>query len=76
MSTNAFKYVNPWVRGLLYAAIVLLVIIVIFPFAWLLILSFKSTNDIFAGAAKLISTPTFSNYASPLGRRLSPLVHE
>ena len=51
-------------RRLLYAGIVLLVIIVIFPFAWLLILSFKSTNDIFAGAARLISAPTFSNYAA------------
>lgn len=64
MSTNAFKYVNPWTRRLLYALIVVLVIIIMFPFTWLLILSFKSTDDIFAGASRLLSTPTFSNYAA------------
>lgn len=64
MSTNAFKYVNPWTRRLLYVLIAVLVIIIMFPFTWLLILSFKSTDDIFAGASRLLSTPTFSNYAA------------
>ena len=64
MSTSAFQYVNPWTRRLLYAVVVLLVLLVMFPFLWLLVLSFKSTSDIFAGAPKLFSAPTLQNYAA------------
>jgi multiple sugar transport system permease protein len=64
MSTSAFQYVNPWTRRLLYALVAVLVILVMFPFVWLLILSFKTTDDIFAGAAKLLSYPTLANYAA------------
>ena len=64
MSTSALQYVDPRARRLLYALVFLLVILVMFPFVWLLILSFKSTNDIFAGASRLFSWPTAQNYAA------------
>ena len=64
MSTSAFQYVNPTTRRLLYALVVVLVILVMFPFLWLLLLSFKTTDDIFAGAQALLAWPTFENYVA------------
>lgn len=64
MSTRAFRYAAPWQRAAIYAAVLVAVILVMFPFVWTLILSFKTTDDIFAGAAGLISKPTFDNYAA------------
>jgi len=64
VSTRAFRYAPPWQRRLIYVGVVLAVILVMFPFAWTLLLSFKTTDDIFAGATKLISRPTFENYAA------------
>jgi multiple sugar transport system permease protein len=64
VSTNSFQYVNPWFRRLIFAAVILLVIVVMFPFVWLLILSFKSTDQIFAGPSGLFSEPTLLNYAA------------
>ncbi|MFN0164602.1 MAG: carbohydrate ABC transporter permease [Burkholderiales bacterium] len=64
MSTDSFRYVDPWTRRLLYALVVVLTAMVMFPFLWLLLLSFKSTEDIFAGASRLLSWPTLANYAS------------
>ena len=64
MSTNSFQYIDPWFRRLIYAAVILLVIVVMFPFVWLLILSFKSTDQIFAGPSGLFLEPTLLNYAA------------
>lgn len=64
MSTNSFQYMNPWSRRLIYAAVILLVIMVMFPFLWILVLSFKTTNQIFAGPSGLFAAPTLQNYAA------------
>lgn len=64
MSTSSFKYVDARTRRLLYALVVLLVVLVMFPFVWLLLLSFKTTDQIFAGAAGLLSAPTLENYVA------------
>lgn len=64
MSTDSLQYVNPWTRRLLYALVVVLVVLVMFPFVWLLLLSFKTTNDIFGGAARMIAMPTIENYVA------------
>ena len=64
MSTDSLHYVNPWTRRLLYALVIVLVVLVMFPFVWLLLLSFKTTNDIFGGAARMIAIPTLENYVA------------
>lgn len=64
MSTSALKYVSPGTRRLLFAAVVVLVVLVMFPFVWLLLLSFKTTQSIFAGASGLFAAPTLENYAA------------
>ncbi|MEN9763661.1 MAG: hypothetical protein RI906_3487 [Pseudomonadota bacterium] len=64
MSTEAFAYVNPWVRRMLYLLVFVLVVLVMFPFLWLLLLSFKENDAIFAGAARMFSAPTLSNYVA------------
>ncbi|MEY3664077.1 MAG: hypothetical protein RLZZ153_259 [Pseudomonadota bacterium] len=64
MSTEAFAYVNPWVRRMLYLLVFVLVALVMFPFLWLLLLSFKENDAIFAGAARMFSAPTLSNYVA------------
>ena len=46
MSTEAFAYVNPWVRRMLYLLVFVLVALVMFPFLWLLLLSFKENDAI------------------------------
>ena len=37
-----------WERRALYALVVVLVVLIMFPFAWLLTMSFKTDQDIFA----------------------------
>ena len=64
MSTRAFRYVGAGPRLVIWAGVILLVALVMFPFAWTLMLSFKTTDDIFAGADKLLSVPTLANYAA------------
>jgi multiple sugar transport system permease protein len=61
---GAFRYVDPWTRRLLFAGVTVLVVLVMFPFVWLLLLSFKTTGSIFAGAAGLLTAPTLENYAA------------
>jgi multiple sugar transport system permease protein len=51
-----------WQRRLLYALVIVLVILVMFPFAWLLLMSFKTDQDIFAFPPKLLFAPTVDNY--------------
>ena len=64
MSTSALQYVDRRTRRLLYALVIVLVLLVMFPFVWLLLLSFKTTDSIFAGAAGLLTWPTLDNYAA------------
>jgi multiple sugar transport system permease protein len=56
--------VDPWTRRAFYALILALVAAVMFPFVWLLLMSFRTTDDIFAGASRIFGAPTFANYAA------------
>jgi ABC-type glycerol-3-phosphate transport system permease component len=49
-------------RGLTYAALALLSAFAIFPFAWMLVSSFKPFPEIFAGDTFLPQHPTLDNY--------------
>jgi len=54
-------------RRLLHALVVVLVALVMFPFLWLLMLSFKTDADIFAWPPKLLFAPTTANYVALWG---------
>ena len=49
-------------RFFLYVFIFILVFAVMFPFAWILIMSFKPTEDMFAWPPKLFFSPTKEHY--------------
>jgi multiple sugar transport system permease protein len=51
-------------RTLLYLLVTILVIAVMFPFIWILIISFKPTEDMFAWPPKLFFSPTVDHYVS------------
>jgi multiple sugar transport system permease protein len=51
-----------WQRRLLYALVIFLVVLIMFPFAWLLQMSFKTDQDIFAFPPRLLFQPTLDNY--------------
>jgi multiple sugar transport system permease protein len=51
-----------WQRRLLYALVIVLVVLIMFPFVWLLQMSFKTDQDIFAFPPKLLFQPTLDNY--------------
>jgi multiple sugar transport system permease protein len=62
MASEAFAYSRPWERRALYALVVLLVLLVMFPFLWLVTMSFKTDEAIFAWPPQLLFTPTLDNY--------------
>ncbi|MCB2055569.1 MAG: carbohydrate ABC transporter permease [Geminicoccaceae bacterium] len=49
-------------RFWLHLLVIVLVLLVMFPFVWLLIMSFKTIDDIFAWPPKWFFTPTLENY--------------
>ena len=49
-------------RALLYGIVAVLVFLVMFPFLWLLVMSFKPIDDIFAWPPKWFFTPTVEHY--------------
>jgi len=49
-------------RILLYTLVAVLVIAVMFPFLWLLVMSFKPMDEMFAWPPKLFFTPTIDHY--------------
>lgn len=49
-------------RALLLTLVSVLVALVMFPFLWLVMMSFKPIDDIFAWPPKLLFTPTFEHY--------------
>jgi multiple sugar transport system permease protein len=51
-------------RRLLHGLVIVLVLIIIFPFVWLLLMSFKTDADIFAWPPKLFFAPTTANYVA------------
>jgi multiple sugar transport system permease protein len=64
VSTDALRYVDPWTRRAFYVLVAVLVAMVMFPFAWLVLMSFRTTDDIFAGAGRILAAPTLANYAA------------
>ncbi|HMR34477.1 MAG TPA: carbohydrate ABC transporter permease [Geminicoccaceae bacterium] len=64
MANSAFAYSAPWERRALYALVIVLVVMVMAPFLWLVAMSFKTDQDIFAFPPKLLFTPTLDNYAA------------
>jgi multiple sugar transport system permease protein len=53
-----------WQRRFLYALVIALIVLIMFPFFWLLTMSFKTDADIFAFPPKLFFAPTFDNYVA------------
>jgi multiple sugar transport system permease protein len=51
-------------RRLLHGLVIVLVLIIMFPFVWLLTMSFKTDADIFAWPPKLLFAPTAANYVA------------
>ena len=49
-------------RAILIALVAFLVLLVMFPFLWMITMSFKPIDDIFAWPPKLFFTPTFEHY--------------
>ena len=53
-----------WQRRFLYALVVALVVVIMFPFFWMLTMSFKTDADIFAWPPRLLFAPTIDNYVA------------
>lgn len=56
-------------RGIAYAGVIVLILIVLFPFLWLMQMSFKPSQDIFAFPPKFLFTPTLEHYLGLWGAR-------
>ena len=62
MSSRAFAYRRAAERRLIYALVIVLAAMIMLPFFWLVLMSFKTNDDIFAFPPKLLFTPTLENY--------------
>jgi len=62
MSSRAFAYHAPWERRLIYALVLGLAALTLFPFLWLVLMSLKTNDDIFAFPPKFLFDPTSANY--------------
>ena len=63
MSTDtSYQSHLKWQRFWLHVLVIVLVLLVMFPFVWLLIMSFKTVDDIFAWPPKWLFVPTIENY--------------
>jgi multiple sugar transport system permease protein len=51
-----------WHRFWLHVLVIGLVLLVMFPFIWLIVMSFKTIDDIFAWPPQFFFTPTIDNY--------------
>ena len=54
---------------LFYLAVIAIALIVLFPFMWMLLSSFKTQLDIIAWPPKLVFTPTLRNYEKVFGEQ-------
>jgi multiple sugar transport system permease protein len=63
MSSKAFAYRRATERRLIYALVILLAAMIMLPFVWLVLMSFKTNDDIFAFPPTLLFAPTLQNYA-------------
>lgn len=56
---------RPWLpRSARYAVLALVLVLCLFPFVWMLVVSMKRQVDIFAGPSLIPQHPTWENYAS------------
>lgn len=62
MSSKAFAYRRATERRLIYALVIVLAAMIMLPFVWLVLMSFKTNDDIFAFPPKLLFVPTLDNY--------------
>jgi multiple sugar transport system permease protein len=62
MSNEAFAYRSKTERRLLKALVVMLTIMLMLPFLWLLLMSFKTNDEVFAFPPRLFFNPTLDNY--------------
>lgn len=63
MSTStSYQQSLKWERFWLHVLVIVLVLLVMFPFVWLLVMSFKTVDDIFAWPPKWFFVPTIENY--------------
>jgi multiple sugar transport system permease protein len=62
MSSRAFAYRGATERRLIYTLVILLAAMIMLPFVWLVLMSFKTNDDIFAFPPKLLFAPTLDNY--------------
>ena len=62
MSSRAFAYRRAAERRVIYALVILLAAMIMLPFVWLVLMSFKTNDDIFAFPPKLLFVPTLDNY--------------
>jgi multiple sugar transport system permease protein len=62
MSSRAFAYRRAAERRFIYALVILLAAMIMLPFVWLVLMSFKTNDDIFAFPPKLLFVPTLDNY--------------
>ena len=53
-----------WQRRFLFALVTVLVVLIMFPFFWMLTMSFKTDADIFAWPPRLLFAPTIGNYVA------------
>jgi multiple sugar transport system permease protein len=53
-----------WQRRFLFALVTVLVVLIMFPFFWMLTMSFKTDADIFAWPPRLLFEPTIGNYVA------------
>jgi len=64
MSSRAFAYRRAAERRFIYALVMLLAAMIMLPFVWLVLMSFKTNDDIFAFPPKLLFVPTLDNYVA------------
>ena len=62
MSSSPIVIFRPWERWLLVVGTLLLTVMLLFPFIWLLLMSFKTNDDILSVTPKLLFSPTIESY--------------
>src|SRR5262245_31417841 len=67
MSSRAFAYRRAVERRLIYVLVILLVAMIMLPFVWLVLMSFKTNDDIFAFPPKLVFSPTLQKFVGLCG---------
>src|SRR4029453_4283421 len=62
IASKAFAHRRGAERRLIYALVIVLAAMIMLPFVWLVLMSFKTNDDIFSFPPKLLFAPTLQNY--------------